>query len=134
MFADGHEDTRIVDRPDVGLDAGVQVGESGPRVDERGEIGEGPSRACALVVSAGGCLDVEAGSVCPTVVVLVPRLGRPGRVIELSELVPAPDDRQATPSHDHGMGEPERVKAEGLRLGVASLLGRLHPDQARGAA
>ena len=91
---------------------------------------------------------VQDGAPRPPRVGLVARLGVPVRVVELAELVAAPDDRHPAPAVDDGVGQPQGVEAllqPGAQLlllpggrGLVNALDRLgggfDADQARSGA
>ena len=143
MVAVGHQHPGVVDVLDLGSYGGVELGQAGAHLRHVRQVGEDSSLDGGAVMPVGHPGLVEAGAPGPARVGLVARFGVPVGVVGLGELVTAPQDGDAAPPVDDGVGHAQGVdpllapgpQRLGLVLGglvgdaLPGLGGGLDPDE-----
>ena len=148
MVAVGDQHAFVVHGGHHRAHVGAQLRQAGPHLAQVRQVAEDAPLDRGAVVAALHAALVQDGAPGPPRVGLMTRLRVPVRVIELAELITAPDDRHAAPAVDDGVGQPQGVEAllePGAQLlllpgrcGLVNALDRfgggLDADQARSSA
>ena len=109
MVAVGHQHPRVVDVLDLGAHGGVELGQARTYLRHPCQVGEDAPLDGGAVVPVGQPGLVEPGPPGPARVGLVAGLGVPVGVVGLGELVPAPQDGDAAPPEEDGVGHAQGV-------------------------